>query len=209
MGGEKSRLVLSFLKVSGSPPHGRGKVINTNVPGHGLGITPAWAGKSRGLRRLRSRSQDHPRMGGEKLCGRYQVRQRHGSPPHGRGKESWTIQVGGCTRITPAWAGKRAVLDCCAGIVQDHPRMGGEKSISAPSFCPGTGSPPHGRGKGRRKTLRHSTKRITPAWAGKSSNTPLFSRREQDHPRMGGEKIDICAHQDLRAGSPPHGRGKD
>ena len=52
-----------------------------------------------------------------------------GSPPRGRGKDSGTVHGCGQLRITPAWAGKRARCPCwCAGG-QDHPRVGGEKSL--------------------------------------------------------------------------------
>ena len=44
--GEKLTSVPVSCFAVGSPPPVRGKVINTNVPGHGLGITPACAGKS-------------------------------------------------------------------------------------------------------------------------------------------------------------------
>ena len=29
-----------------------------------------------------------------------------------------------------------------------------------------------------------------------------------DHPRMGGEKVQILLYEDIQKGSPPHGRGK-
>ena len=167
MGGEKGLYIGLEIKRPGSPPHGRGKDLHLRMATRQQGITPAWAGKSRGLRRLRSRSQDHPRMGGEKLCGRYQVRQRHGSPPHGRGKESWTIQVGGCTRITPAWAGKRPTGRQSPVQAEDHPRMGGEKHFGRHTGFDILGSPPHGRGKDHRPPTGSSPSRITPAWAGK------------------------------------------
>ena len=64
--GEKTSLYPLKPILVGSPPRMRGKVINTNVPGHGLGITPACAGKRGHLRGLLFLSQDHPRACGEK-----------------------------------------------------------------------------------------------------------------------------------------------
>ena len=86
--------------------------------------------------------------------------------------------------------------------------MGGEKSISAPSACPGTGSPPHGRGKVHAPGMYHDLIGITPAWAGKRQGCRLPESCCWDHPRMGGEKVVIDDHQQLTQGSPPHGRGK-
>ena len=66
MGGEKSLSVSSVWSRTGSPPHGRGKVKILHACSKGVGITPAWAGKS-GIPALASGiTWDHPRMGGEK-----------------------------------------------------------------------------------------------------------------------------------------------
>ena len=46
MGGEKDIAPVSPMGVSGSPPHGRGKVTNHFLETLRDGITPAWAGKS-------------------------------------------------------------------------------------------------------------------------------------------------------------------
>ena len=46
MGGEKSAAPFSWTFVTGSPPHGRGKVIHHRCAGGCGRITPAWAGKS-------------------------------------------------------------------------------------------------------------------------------------------------------------------
>ena len=52
------------------------------------------------------------------------------------------------------------------------------------------------------------SKRITPAWAGKSYKYPVGLPPTWDHPRMGGEKTVKEKKHDSRIGSPPHGRGK-
>ena len=46
MGGEKQELFWALLCASGSPPHGRGKVVLHCGVLLDVGITPAWAGKS-------------------------------------------------------------------------------------------------------------------------------------------------------------------
>ena len=86
VGGEKCSSANFASMLEGSPPRGRGKSSDLVgvVPGgritprrrgkaelsaaidHVLGITPAYAGKSRPRRFWAHRSQDHPRVGGEK-----------------------------------------------------------------------------------------------------------------------------------------------
>ena len=51
------------------------------------------------------------------------------------------------TGITPACAGKRMYQATLLRLVQDHPRMCGEKSYAVTSNTVRQGSPPHVRGK--------------------------------------------------------------
>ena len=90
MGGEKCYDVVTRLGGVGSPPHGRGKAAVERVWKQWLGITPAWAGKRRGMPSRAGRGQDHPRMGGEKAAYLRAVCGPRGSPPHGRGKDPGT-----------------------------------------------------------------------------------------------------------------------
>ncbi len=66
MGGEKIGSSRRFKVTKGSPPHGRGKVIDKNITVECDRITPAWAGKRKCLFLVVSEARDHPRMGGEK-----------------------------------------------------------------------------------------------------------------------------------------------
>ena len=70
----------------GSPPHTRGKGIETLYPENGYGITPAHAGKSiirfTGIKH----TGDHPRTRGEKHNLPPPIQTAWGSPPHTRGK---------------------------------------------------------------------------------------------------------------------------
>ena len=111
-------------------------------------------------------------------------------------------------RITPAWAGKSIVYDLPIKQEEDHPRVGGEKRfIRFPSaHCPG--SPPRGRGKGIQRVVLFITRRITPAWAGKSRFLLLLLSEPKDHPRVGGEKHTLLLRLQQVIGSPPRGRGK-
>ena len=111
-----------------------------------------------------------------------------GSPPRVRGKASPSAGTGSKDRITPACAGKRAVLTFSLGIFRDHPRVCGEKKLLFAEISNTPGSPPRVRGK-------------------VLFGYPVFSMF-QDHPRVCGEKdvrLSRCLHL---LGSPPRVRGK-
>ena len=91
----------------GSPPRGRGKDIRNWSRENATEITPAWAGKSFPAGCPRSRSRDHPRVGGEKIPSWQNNYPHLGSPPRGRGKVTFLPFCDFACRITPAWAGKR------------------------------------------------------------------------------------------------------
>ena len=66
MGGEKWTIRFARPRLMGSPPHGRGKGGFNGSAFQEVGITPAWAGKSKALNGGVVVGEDHPRMGGEK-----------------------------------------------------------------------------------------------------------------------------------------------
>ena len=192
----------------GSPPHGRGKDCRSLALGCQLGITPAWAGKSRTASRETIRIQDHPRIGGEKRARVLHRPDIVGSPPHGRGKVHPDGPEKGSGGITPAWAGKRQTRAVHGRRDKDHPRVGGEK-LHLDVFCNNCeGSPPRGRGKVSTCCLLSPLDRITPAWAGKRYYPFAVILLDRDHPRVGGEKEIHKKFTSFRLGSPPRGRGK-
>ena len=91
---------------------------------------------------------------------------------------------------------------------KDHPRTRGEKSGYSHIILPFKGSPPHTRGKGKDRFPALWRSRITPAHAGKSSDTDAFEGRRWDHPRTRGEKSSTITASLFLTGSPPHTRGK-
>ena len=189
MCGEKTRSERLSTRASGSPPRVRGKVVHRPWRRLRLGITPAYAGKSRSQPRLPCTGRDHPRMCGEKFSSRSSADLRHGSPPHVRGK--------GCPR------------ECAWPLGEDHPRVCGEKCQSwAHSACR-MGSPPHVRGKVCCACLYDLIDGITPAYAGKRTRHPWCVRDTGDHPRACGEKAVGLDHQVDILGSPPRVRGKE
>ena len=148
-------------------------------------------------------------MGGEKLHLLLCVNRRYGSPPRGRGKGGVIRYTNFTHRITPAWAGKSIPVNEIDGMKKDHPRVGGEKVTHNTDRKSRSGSPPRGRGKGIQRVVLFITRRITPAWAGKSLGFRWCCYVCWDHPRVGGEKflgpLDVLPH----GGSPPRGRGKE
>ena len=71
-----------------------------------------------------------------------------------------------------------------------------------------SGSPPRGRGKGQPEVNAVRALGITPAWAGKRSCRGPVALADEDHPRVGGEKVNVKAVWPGAEGSPPRGRGK-
>ena len=106
-----------------------------------------------------------------------------------RGKAQAAVWTELSIRITPAYAGKRAVFVLNFGDFWDHPRLCGEKSTARNRFPDMTGSPPPMRGKAPVWYCSLHTSRITPAYAGKSVLAIGLALCGQDHPRLCGEKL--------------------
>ena len=75
-------------------------------------------------------------------------------------------------RITPAYAGKSVAKKWNETGGEDHPRVCGEKVLLPHRRKPFMGSPPRMRGKVKCVLCSHGLRRITPAYAGKSSHQP-------------------------------------
>ena len=85
-----------------------------------------------------------------------------------RGKDRHYAKNTSWHRITPAYAGKRAVQVNRENIDKDHPRLCGEKANHRALRLRFAGSPPPMRGKVSAAGDVTGVKRITPAYAGKS-----------------------------------------
>ena len=187
----------------------RGKVPSEATPAIKAGITPAYAGKRWDSGLASGAFWDHPRICGEKLTLPPLPRLAIGSPPHMRGKGVHFSHNKTPFRITPAYAGKSSRLPSAEKFERDHPRICGEKPLKA---CPGrtiTGSPPHMRGKGKACRAHAAVRRITPAYAGKSTDWLKTRCGHRDHPRICGEKLLRPMSKGWLRGSPPHMRGKE
>ena len=71
---------------------------------------------------------------------------------------------------------------------KDHPRLCGEKTVYNLRCCFMAGSPPPMRGKESIAKASIPPPGITPAYAGKSQLLEVETTRQQDHPRLCGEK---------------------
>ena len=187
----------------------RGKEASRKLRGTLKGITPAYAGKRAKRGRLAAGRWDHPRVCGEKSSTAILYQSWTGSPPRMRGKAMALAKLLHCHRITPAYAGKSFSYSRMPPRIGDHPRVCGEKwyeYFAPPTFL---GSPPRMRGKETVKVVHVTTKRITPAYAGKSVPDAIIDVFHWDHPRVCGEKQKGKIIKKAKSGSPPRMRGKD
>ena len=152
--------------------------------------------------------RDHPRVGGEKPFLFYGGSSDSGSPPHGRGKGHRAGRSHHRAGITPAWAGKSQLRHARRDQAGDHPRVGGEKAERRQQVSIRAESPPRGRGKDLLLFYRLFAQRITPARAGKRPQCSCRAAAGKDHPRVGGEKMEIMLDVWTYQGSPPRRRGK-
>ena len=116
---------LSFLVV-GSPPQVRGKLIDEVQDRFQDRITPAGAGKTDTLHAVGHGLEDHPRRCGENYGWTEGKKHYFGSPPQVRGKHGRTQKSCALPGITPAGAGKTAVVSSSKAAPTDHPRRCGE-----------------------------------------------------------------------------------
>ena len=227
--GEKAEMGGFIPRFSGSPPRMRGKVLPDRGRVLGVGITPAYAGKSFPTSMFRSVGRDHPRICGEKIVVSRTWCSRSGLPPRMWGKVSSIRDDLARVGITPAYAGKSIRQLFLIVLIgdhpayagkrhdelgrrlegQDHPRVCGEKFRAYAKIWNEWGSPPRMRGKVIPCLLSLNHERITPAYAGKSDVSSVFVHALGDHPRVCGEKRCCLFSCFRRSGSPPRMRGKD
>ena len=111
-------------------------------------------------------------------------------------------------RITPAGAGKTGLHATTFAENGDHPRRCGEnlQKVSKSSMI--TGSPPQVRGKPLFIIFIERRPRITPAGAGKTTDSNSGKCAYTDHPRRCGENTWVNTTITINVGSPPQVRGK-
>ncbi len=136
-------------------------------------ITPAYAGKRYTPWHLWNRYKDHPRLCGEKAGTADDKFKLQGSPPPMRGKDIYHDFLWWQDGITPAYAGKSPFYRIDSYLLEDHPRLCGEKLFTQCQLRSSLGSPPPMRGKVHEMLFCKLLNRITPAYAGKSFSFSL------------------------------------
>ena len=132
---------------------------------------------------------DHPRLCGEKVLSTQKAAYLTGSPPPMRGKEETFRRFLKYDRITPAYAGKSLTSEQRDKVLEDHPRLCGEKFQLLCHGHKDQGSPPPMRGKGSKSLMIATCFGITPAYAGKRKKIDVIFEGSEDHPRLCGEKF--------------------
>ena len=136
------------------------------------------------------------------------LKRKAGSPPQVRGKLRFFFFQFAQFRITPAGAGKTAIVADVSARRQDHPRRCGENACFLILPIVLLGSPPQVRGKRTHVFLAVNISRITPAGAGKTKKLQFAADGMEDHPRRCGENRTATASHFAETGSPPQVRGK-
>ena len=111
---------------SGSPPHTRERLLFDPFEYRGLGITPAYAGKTKWACRHIHNHKDHPRIRGKDSSSTSMPFCISGSPPHTRERRLCLGSSINNRRITPAYAGKTPFLNSSRCLRRDHPRIRGK-----------------------------------------------------------------------------------
>ena len=170
-------------------------------------ITPACAGNRRWVHQQDPHPEDHPRVCGEQHPLSPNPHIIFGSPPRVRGT-AWGARGALVGRgITPACAGNRSYGDILVIGVWDHPRVCGEQYSLGIFYIDSKGSPPRVRGTERLLRFKPLTPRITPACAGNSFYSIMYSLQQKDHPRVCGEQFPGSIRKRSGKGSPPRVRG--
>ena len=208
VGGENTTAEHPSSTKPGSSPRGRGKLRPGVLQGNEGGLIPAWAGKTPWVTGRGARPPAHPRVGGENNVCRFGRDYDRGSSPRGRGKPGDGYDAGVSRGLIPAWAGKTRSSPSKGTANEAHPRVGGENVSSSRSSRSKSGSSPRGRGKHLGVGRGSRGVGLIPAWAGKTPQTRVATRRTQAHPRVGGENSIHFGSVSLAGGSSPRGRGK-
>ena len=93
-------------------------------------------------------------------------------------------------------------------LIKDHPRLRGENMEAMESRFSQVGSSPLTRGKLYQVNIKSNSKRIIPAYAGKTLIVMIRQVCRQDHPRLRGENWLEPEPVQTGEGSSPLTRGK-
>ena len=190
VGGERRAPMGAGRAWCGSSPRGRGTPFPEDRGELCGRFIPAWAGNARPVAAPPTKRPVHPRVGGERLLGRIEPDDKRGSSPRGRGTRGCGRQADLGARFIPAWAGNAHPNETTERSQAVHPRVGGERVISAVAGPAQVGSSPRGRGTHGEQCPESRGRRFIPAWAGNAEYPGPFGVAAAVHPRVGGERLD-------------------
>ena len=199
-------LTLLLIEQQGSPPHTREPHDNTAITIKFERITPAYAGTTQGGRIHPGQMEDHPRIRGNHWMMWSIPSSQRGSPPHTREPPTAITLSAVFARITPAYAGTTKNSIQQAPVVEDHPRIRGNHFVVVASVLAELGSPPHTREPHLHSGSHQRKLRITPAYAGTTTQSLSPNTQTEDHPRIRGNHKIEKKKIHLYVGSPPHTR---
>ncbi len=185
----KTSLPLVFsVKMFGSPPCVRGRLLPVQDAAALKRFTPVYTGKTRSRISSSGVGSVHPRVHGEDWSLRLPVLPQSGSPPCARGRRIFRAWLDEALRFTPVCTGKTARPLPPSRRSAVHPRVYGE-DMSAPGlFFSAFGSPPCARGRRGPPVGRSTTRAV--------------------HPRVHGEDLGRSPRTIAYSGSPPCARGR-
>ena len=153
----------------------------------GLGLIPAYAGKTPLINKSIDYSQAHPRVCGENDSNQNPRKTVRGSSPRMRGKRTPFGVVGSGAGLIPAYAGKTNPRNAALVASEAHPRVCGENAGMHLVVTASEGSSPRMRGKRENMLCEHRCARLIPAYAGKTLRTRESPLELGAHPRVCGE----------------------
>ena len=170
MRGEYNKNADILKSKIGSPPLARGIHMNFSSYLEYIRITPACAGNTVLILKIRCVHQDHPRLRGEYPRRCPCLTKLSGSPPLARGILTDRARGRMENRITPACAGNTELKRESLNEGEDHPRLRGEYCVHQVRESRSPGSPPLARGIHHDRKTDRLDNRITPACAGNTHN---------------------------------------
>ena len=170
-------------------------------------IIPAQAGSTTCPPVAELPREDHPRAGGEHVQSKAQSLVGFGSSPRRRGALVRRHAVLDDRRIILAQAGSTRDAASSQSAAEDHPRAGGEHTITTRYGDAQVGSSPRRRGAPGAAALPVSRWGIIPTQAGSTARRASASPAIADHPRAGGEHVPIYSQRAWYTGSSPRRRG--
>ena len=186
----------------------RGRLLRLIEHRQGARLTPAYAGKTLLRSRGGERDRAHPRVCGEDVACSTSPIALHGSPPRMRGRLHRRPERRRRAGLTPAYAGKTTRRPHAPTTSPAHPRVCGEDATRGRHARLSEGSPPRMRGRLRDQGDFDVGDRLTPAYAGKTTNRTTSHDPSSAHPRVCGEDPPGATLAGRMMGSPPRMRGR-